>query len=260
MHPILFNLGPITVYSYGLMLAIGFLAGIALALKRAPKYNLPNKDDILDISILTIAAAIIGSRLLYVLINWPEYASNPIRILFFNEGGLVFFGGLLGVIITGIPFIIIRKLPVSRILDCCAPSIGVGHFFGRLGCFLNGCCYGRETASSIGVIFPSTGDSIPRHPTQIYESLFTISLASFILWIDKDTNKFRKKIGEGGLFALYIFIYSAGRICIELFRGDPRGSLGMLSTSQLIGAALLLASGGFLAYRIRGHNGSESKS
>lgn len=252
MHPILLKIGPITIYSFGALLALAFTAGIALALYRCRRYGI-NSDFILDLSLVVIISAIVGARLLFVMVNFDSFIDNPGRIFLVNEGGLVFFGGLIGVLVAGIPFVRKKKMNLGKIMDLFAPSVPLGQALGRIGCFLNGCCYGKITDSSCGIVFPSIGDGLAHHPTQIYEAIFSFFLAGTLLFIDGKSEKFIKRpsdrLGDGALLGLYLLLYSVGRVIIEIFRGDERGTLGFLSTSQLIGLVIGLSAFAFLFKR-----------
>lgn len=174
MHPILLQLGPFPLRSYGLMMALGFAAGIFLTLILARREG--RKDDtILDLSMWIMGGSILGARLLYVLVQPQDYISQPWRILFVWEGGLVYYGGLIGAGFTAYFWMRKQGLPPWHLGDCLAPGLAIGQAFGRLGCWFNGCCYGRASAEH-GVIFPSLGDNIPHLPVMLYEAAFVSTL------------------------------------------------------------------------------------
>lgn len=242
MHPILFRLGSFPVNSYGVFLALAFLAAIFVTVKLAARDGLP-KEKIYDLCLWLLLSSLIGSKLL-MLFTEPEYRQSP-QLLFsldFLRSGGVFYGGLLGAIIAG--YILMRrsKLPWWKTADACAPGIALGNVFGRLGCFFAGCCWGKPTTLPWGVRFPPEGHEItgvptgvPLHPTQLYESFAMLLVFFFLLWLHK-----RKKF-SGQVILAYAIIYATVRFLIEFVRDDPRGNiLGLttltgLSTSQLIG-------------------------
>jgi phosphatidylglycerol:prolipoprotein diacylglycerol transferase len=237
MHPVLLHIGKLHIYSYGLMIAIGIVVGLFLATRQAAREGIdPNK--IIDITFYILVAALIGSRLLFVLMNFQEYAADPIRIIKIWEGGLVFYGGLLLAVAIGIWYIKRLGLPLWQVADILAPSVAVGHAFGRIGCFLAGCCYGKPSTLPWAVTFTDlrslAPQGIPLHPAQLYSSLGLFAIFAFLMLLRK------KKAFQGELFWSYTLIYSIFRFFIEFLRGDPRGSVlgGILSTTQAIGIPL----------------------
>jgi phosphatidylglycerol:prolipoprotein diacylglycerol transferase len=162
----------------------------------------------------------------------------------FWQGGLTFYGGVLLAAPTGFLYAKRRKLGALRAADLLAPALMIALAIGRIGCFLNGCCYGAQTDSGFGVLFP--GHLAERHPTQLYESLFAFALFAVLRWV------LRPRMGrDGQLFGTMLTLYGVFRICLEFVRDDPRGALGPLSTSQLIGLPLI-ATGLYLWF---GRNG-----
>jgi phosphatidylglycerol:prolipoprotein diacylglycerol transferase len=237
MHPVLFHIGRLTIYSYGFMIAVGIMVGLFLARRQAAREGI-DQDKIIDITFYLLLAALIGSRLLFVLMNFREYVDNPLTILKIWQGGLVFYGGLLPAVAIGIWYIRRIGLPLWQITDIFAPSLALGHAFGRIGCFLAGCCYGEACALPWAVTFTDSRSlapqGIPLHPTQLYSSLSLLILFAFLVFLRK------KKTFQGELFWSYIFCYSVGRFFLEFLRGDARGSVlgGVLSTTQAISIPL----------------------
>ena len=183
---------------------------------------------------LTIIFTIIGARTLYVLVNIKDFVADPIGIFKVWEGGLVFFGGLIGAVTADLIWMKRKKLPVFKITDICAPFIALGHAIGRLGCYFNGCCYGSEN-HKYGVVFPAVGDNLPHLPVQIYESGLNFLNAIFLLLFLK---YFKKNDGE--VFALYFFIYGIIRFFMEMLRGDAtRGFVFGMSTSSFISVFII---------------------
>jgi len=252
MYPVLFKIpifGGITIYSYGVMVATGFLVAILWITRESRRVGL-NPAKTLDLVFYVIVAAIIGSRILHVLIAERErFLSNPLVIFKFWEPGLVFYGGLLASLIVSIWFIRRNKMPVLLTCDVFAPAIAVGHAIGRIGCFLAGCCYGRVVPSPewYSVIFPTGGRSfapggVPLYPTQLMESA-----GEFIVFILLVILRKYKRF-DGQIIATYLMLYAILRASIEFFRGDEeRGFLvePWLSTSQFI-SILIFASGALL--------------
>jgi phosphatidylglycerol:prolipoprotein diacylglycerol transferase len=243
MFPTLFRWGGFSLQDYGLFIAVGFLLGIGLALKEARRKGLPG-ERILDLSLVIIISAIIGSRLLYVIINYPQYLKEPLSIFKIWEGGLVFFGGLILAFMVGGWYIKKTGLPFWETADLLAPSLAMGQVFGRLGCLAAGCCYGRPTQVPWAVTFSHpeclAPTGIALHPTQLYESLIAMGLF-FLLILMR-----RKKIFAGQLIVAYLFFSGWARWLVEFFRGDYRGNLlggGWSDTQYLSGLIILLSLG-----------------
>jgi phosphatidylglycerol:prolipoprotein diacylglycerol transferase len=249
MHPILFEIpridfgswtiGPIPIRMYGLMIGIGFMLGIYLASRRAKKEGI-NPDLILDMGVYLLLAAIIGSRILYVLTTWQEFAANPLDLFAIWKGGLVFYGGVLGAVPVGIWYVKRHHLPVWQTADIIAPYAALGHAFGRLGCFFAGCCYGAPCSGPVCITFSDPHSlaplGVPLFPTQLTESGGEFLIFGLLLLLR------RYKKFDGQLFWLYLVFYAVLRFTIEFFRGDVvRGVYfhGLISTSQII--ALFIA-------------------
>lgn len=218
MHPILIRIGPLTIHTYGFMLAIGFLLGIGLAVRQAKKEGMP-ENKIIDLGFYILLAAILGSRLMFILINADYFMNNPLSIFKIWEGGLVFYGGVLLAVPTAVWYVRKNDLGIWKTADVFAPSIAIGHAFGRIGCFFAGCCYGKTaTLLPWGVIFSDPECLAPTnvllHPTQLYESAgeFLNFLILFIMQKHKSFN--------GQLSMTYLLLYSVLRFIVEFFRGD----------------------------------------
>lgn len=243
MHPVVFQFGKVVIHSYGLMLALSFLLGIWFSSWRAKRDGL-NSAVISDIGFWIILAAIIGSRLYYVFLHFDEFKGNLVNI--FNPfhgdtlgiGGLVMYGGLIGGILAGVIFFKVRKLPFLPYADACAPAFGTGIFLTRIGCFLNGCCYGMPTEAWYGVHFPisSPAGAYQAHlhaskliPSQLFLSAGGLLIALIILAVD------RKKIFTGFQFYLMVVLYSILRFLVDFTRyysDDER--LASLSHNQVV--------------------------
>lgn len=252
MHPILFEIpkieigswaiGPIPIRLYGLMIGVGFLVSIWLASRRARKEGI-EPDRILDMGVYLLVAAIVGSRVLYVLTNLNEFASNPFEAFAIWKGGLVFFGGLLAAVPVGMWYVRKHKLPFWKTGDIMAPFIALGHAFGRLGCFFAGCCYGLPCSGPLCITFTDPHSLAPRgvplYPTQLMES--GGEFVNFIVLL----LLYRRRKFDGQIFWLYPILYSVLRFTVEFYRGDIARGLyfgGAVSTSQIIAVGTVAVS------------------
>jgi len=239
MHPVLVHLGKITIYTYGFFIAVGFIAGILLAKREAGRLG-TDPDLIMDLSFYIIISAIIGSRLFYVLTAPETFMADPLEIFKIWNGGLVFYGGFILSLITAMIYINRKQMLMWQTADILAPSIAIGQFFGRLGCFSAGCCYGKTCDLPWAITFrhPDTLAplGVPLHPTQLYHALGNL-LVFGILWSFRKRKKF-----HGQLFWIYVVMYGAIRSILEIFRGDFRGRTfcDMLSMSQIVGIAMVI--------------------
>lgn len=221
MHPIIAKIGPLYIYSYGLMVALGFALAIFLAYREAPRFNI-NRDKIVDFGIVILLGGLAGARLFYVFMNIRYYIAHPLETVNITKGGLVWYGGFLIGILIGIIFVKKNKMSFWDGADLMAPFIALAQSVGRIGCFLNGCCYGTAAPKdfALGVIFPF--EEILRHPTQIYESAVLLMLF-IILRKWQDVRHFK-----GEIFIGYAMLYSLSRFVIEFFRGDnPKIFVGL---------------------------------
>ncbi|MBE9503647.1 MAG: prolipoprotein diacylglyceryl transferase [Proteobacteria bacterium] len=241
MYPIIFEIGSFSLRGYGLMVAVGFIVGIWFAAKEAERVGV-EKGKVIDLAFYTVLAAIIGSRVLHVIIEWDYFSKNPVEIIKIWRGGLVFYGGLIGAILVGWLYIIKHKMPFWKTTDICVLVIPLGHAFGRLGCFAAGCCHGKITDLPWAVKFTDPESLAPLnvhiHPTQLYSSINNLAIFALLMFLRK-----RKKF-EGQLALTYLFVYSITRGIIEFWRGDDRGVLffGIFSAAQGIGVILALMS------------------
>lgn len=262
MHPIALKLGTWPIHWYGVLVACGFLAGLWTASRRGLLNGL-KPDQVGDAGPWMIIGTIIGARGLYVASYWKEkFAGEPWREIFMvQHGGLVFYGGLIGASLAIVLYCHFRKVPLWKLADVFAPSIALGYVFGRLGCLMNGCCYGRETSLMWGVTYPpgsevcaSVGTCGPVHPTQIYDSLLNLVLYLFLAW------RYRRKKFDGQIFAAYLMCYAFTRSLVEYFRGDyTPGHIygGFFTPAQLVSVGIL-AAGAALAVFLRKVNGPTS--
>ena len=260
VHPILFQFGRFTITSYGMMVALAFLAGLWTASRRAPRDGIP-ADKILDLGPWLIVGAIVGARLLYVVSYWREqFAGQPVVEIFAVwKGGLVFYGGLIGASLGCIFYARLKKLALWKLADAVAPSISLGYVFGRIGCLLNGCCYGRPCSLPWGITFPKESRLAPPdiklHPTQLYESSLNLVWYLVLAWL------YRRKKFDGQVFATYLVGYALLRSFVEMFRGDyPEYYLGGWATpAQLVSIGILVAGIVLLVILPRSGGGQKSK-
>jgi phosphatidylglycerol:prolipoprotein diacylglycerol transferase len=241
MFPVLLKIGSLSIFTYGFFIAIGFLAGIFLAVKEAKRLG-EDHEKIMDLCFYVLIAAILGSRLFYVATSPEMFMNNPVEILKIWNGGLVFYGGFIAALVTGVVYLKVQNIPVWRTADIMAPSLALAHFFGRIGCFFAGCCYGKYCDLPWAVTFNHPDSlaptGIPLHPTQLYESLSNLIIFS-ILWFFR-----KRKKHDGQIFWIYVLLYGVTRSVIETFRADFRGEyiFGYLSVSQGIGGFMALVS------------------
>jgi len=241
MLPRLFELGPFTVYSYGVLLASAYLLALYFAVRRARRFGL-DADRVLDLGIYIIIAALIGAKALLFVVDFDHFRQHPDEIWTLVRTGGVFYGGL--IVAFGVGFWYMRKhhLPVWPVADAIAPGLALGHVVGRFGCLLAGCCYGRPTTMPWGITFTNplaatnvgTPLHVALHPTQMYDAGAEFLILLFLLATEK---YWRKR--AGWTWWIYILLYGVSRFVIETFRGDPRGAVMGLSTSQWISLGLV---------------------
>lgn len=217
MHKVAFEFGKLTVHWYGVMVALGFLAGIWTASRRGMRVGI-SPEKTADAGPWLILGALIGARIVYVCQYWQEsFAGRPLwEVLAIWHGGLVFYGGLMGASAGCVLFALKNGIPLWKFADVLAPSVALGHAFGRIGCLMNGCCYGRECTLPWAIHFPVGHETYPHgvHPTQIYESGLNFALYLWLAWF------FRRRQFDGQVFACYLMCYALIRSTVELFRGD----------------------------------------
>lgn len=235
------TLGPITIHGYGVMSAIGIISAYLMIESRAKKKGL-DYEKVFGLLIACLIFGYTGSKLLYMITILPEVLANPGNILQHLSGGWVVIGGILGGIVGGYIYCSWNKLPKWEFFDIALAGVALAQGFGRIGCFLAGCCYGAQTDSWIGIAFTHSDfapNGVKMIPTQLISSGLDFLLCAFLVWYD---NKKQKNAGE--VTALYLFFYSFGRFILEFFRGDAaRGAVGVLSTSQFIGIFTLVVGG-----------------
>jgi len=253
----------IPLHTYGLLIATAFLVAMTLA-GRAAEREGQDRDRVMDLTFWILIAAMVGSRLLFILVNWDEYAKAPAKIFAFWEGGLVFYGGFIGAVLVSVWYMRKHEMPFFPVADALIPSVAIGHAIGRLGCFAAGCCWGGacdphlpwaakfppeslayQSQVANGIIQLGAAHTIAIHPTQLYESLGELVIfCALLFW------RGRKRF-HGELLALYLVLYAPLRAMVETLRGDEergrvfnfvgpwaKGAWWNLSTSELISVGI----------------------
>ena len=249
MYPVLFKLstpfGELPLYSYSVMVVVAFLAALAYTCFEARREG-ENLDRVVDLSFWIFLFSILGARTLHVLVEWRSFVGHPLDIFKIWQGGLAYYGGFFAAILACLVFIRYHRLPLAKWTDLLAPVAVIDIGFGRIGCLLNGCCYGRPAPNLPWAItypagrLPLALDGIPLHPAPIYESLVGFLLLGYLVWLQRRPHR------PGQVVWTMVFGYAVARFIIEYFRADPRGGLSRLglafSTSQLIAIPLALLS------------------
>ena len=240
MHNHILSIGPLTVHGYGLMIGIGIVAALSLAWRRADRRGIP-QEKVTTVVLLGLIAGFLGAKLLFLITELPDVLRDPLPYL--GSDGFVVYGGIL----AGVPTLWLwcrkkgERLEIWT--DLLLPGVALAQGFGRIGCFLAGCCYGRPTASPIGVIFPADSlapAGIPLLPTQLFSAAGDFLIALALLRLERRNGK------DGELLVWYLLLYGTGRFLLEFFRSDPRGTVGVFSTSQFI-SLFIVAAGVVLA-------------
>jgi phosphatidylglycerol:prolipoprotein diacylglycerol transferase len=240
MHPILFEIFGFPVYTYGVLLAAAYLLGLQFALMRAKSRGLdPNR--VMDLGIWIIISALAGAKLLLVIVEFDTFR-NPAELWTLLRSGGVFYGGLIAAVVVALWYLRRHRMPVWTVTDVFAPGIALGHVIGRLGCLFAGCCFGRPTSVPWAITFQNeyaaqnvgTPLNIPLHPTQLYEASAELLILGILLATERKGRPY-----PGRTFWLYMVFYGISRFIIEIYRGDPRGTVGMFSTSQFVSIVLV---------------------
>lgn len=263
MHSVLFSLDHIVIHSFGACLALAILL-CYFVMVRLGKPSGYGSDFISNLLTVLIVSGLLGARLFYVAEHWSFYAEQPASILKIWEGGLMFFGGLLVGCASLVVFIRLQKKSLAKVLDIVVTAVPLSHAIGRIGCFLNGCCYGRTSGSCVAVTFPhgsipwseqlregliSAGAtrSLPVLPSQLFEAGLNLIIFIVMLLLFK-----RHHRHPGSQVAAYMMMYSVARFILELSRADERLHFGWFSISQAISLGLFTV-GLLLALGIRYH-------
>jgi phosphatidylglycerol:prolipoprotein diacylglycerol transferase len=238
------TLGPFTLHTYGVLLAVAFLAGLWVASRLARREKL-DAGRVTDMAVWVLIAGLVGAKALLVIVDWSYFSSRPLELRTIFQSGGVFYGGLVAGILVA--WFCARRyaLPGWRTADVLAPGVVLGQAIGRLGCFSAGCCWGKPTGLPWSVTFHDkyTGSTIGTpletavHPSQLYESAGAFLLFAFLLWLS------RRKAFHGQVVLVYVGLYSLLRFALEFWRGDTERGLWLgntLSTSQLVAIALVI--------------------
>ena len=245
----------VPLFAYGIMILLGFLAACFLARREAARRGL-DQDKILDLGVFVVLSDVIGARVFYICQFYEEhFAGKPwLEYVAIWQGGLVFYGGAIVAFFTGGAYLWWHKLPVLTTLDTCAPFVPIGMAFGRIGCWLNGCCWGWRCSDSIPSIlcrFPegspvyvhqaecglvdSATRSLSVHPTQLYDSLHSFLIFGLLWWY------LRRGPAQGATTALFVTAYGLGRFFVEVLRGDHIRTVTGLTVSQNLSVLMVLA-------------------
>lgn len=248
MLPRLFSIGDFSVPAYGILVALGFLAGIWLTVRLARQIGL-NQDAVVNLGVYCALAGMLGAKILMIVLD-PDLRAHPLEIftLATLQSAGIFYGGFIAALLTAFFVMRHQKLPVLSTADVFAPGVALGHGIGRLGCFAAGCCWGRECDLPWAVTFHNTNTTTgvplnrPLHPTQLYEALGEGIFTLVLVWA------FRRKHAAGQIIGMYLALYGALRFVVEFFRAhDSSNPLGLsLSLEQWL--ALALACAGLFLY------------
>jgi phosphatidylglycerol---prolipoprotein diacylglyceryl transferase len=258
MHPILVKLGPVTVHSYGFFMAVGVAAALWFLFRQAKRQGL-DAPQLLDAAFFIIIVSLVGAKLILFIGDISYYVQNPKQLFWIARSGGVFQGGLAFGIVFALWYFRRKKIPTWKVADIAAPAVALGHGFGRIGCFLAGCCYGRECTVPWGTTFHDTYAhdltglplGVPLHPVQIYESVLNFLNFVFLAVL------LRRKTFDGQVFPAYVMSYSVIRYITEFFRGDHaeraylfKGPSALLSVSYPQFFCILGLVAGILLYGI----------
>lgn len=262
MHPVLLHLGKFSIPTYGVLAAAGLILGLIICVHFGKREGF-DEEQCWNMGLLSIISGLVGAKLLLVLVDWDVYLRNPRSIftLTMVQSGGVWYGGLIGAVAAGTIYTVVHKWPVLKTADAFAPGIAFGHSLGRLGCLAAGCCYGRETSVSWGIVFTNplaekasgTPLHVRLHPTQIYEWAAEFTIFLILLWL------YKRRTRYGQVAGTYLILFGIARFIIEFWRGDPdRGSVfgGAITATQLI-SILLVGFGGALWMQWRSEERTE---
>ena len=236
MYPVLFRCPIFTVYTYGVFAALAFFVSSWLVSLEAKKRGFDD-NIIYNLCVLLLVSGIISARIFYVVLSWDYFKADPLEIIRLQHGGLVWFGGLIGAVISSALFLKINRLPVMQMIDLFAPYVALGQAIGRIGCFFNGCCHGKE--GSVGIFFPSQGRIL--FPSQLIDSASLLFIFVILKYL-------RPRLRAGMVFVSYLILASMQRFFMEFFRGDERPFYWGLSIYQWI--SILIFAAGVITYII----------
>jgi phosphatidylglycerol---prolipoprotein diacylglyceryl transferase len=241
MHPILFEIAGFPVFTYGVLLAAAYLLGLQFAIVRGRRRGLdPNRT--MDLGIWIIISALVGAKLLLLIVEWDTFTRDWHELLTLARSGGVFYGGLIAAVVVALWYLRRHRMPMGTVTDAFAPGIALGHVIGRLGCLFAGCCFGRPTDVPWAITFHNeyaaqnvgTPLNVPLHPTQLYEAGAELLILGVLLATENKGRPF-----PGRTFWGYMFLYGISRFIIEFYRGDARGLVGALSTSQFVSVLII---------------------
>lgn len=235
MYNDLFSIGPVTIHGYGLMIGIGIVLALIAGTYLAKKKGI-DADELFNLTTISVIGGFACAKVLFCIVEWDSFVKNPLGTL--GSSGFVVYGGIIGGILLCALYCKMKKLPFWKYFDTVLPAVAIAQGFGRIGCFLAGCCYGRETDSFVGIAFHNSKfapNDVKLIPTQLFSSAGCFIMAAVLFAYSR---KERKDARTG---ALYLIMYSIGRSVIEYFRNDYRGAIGILSTSQFISIFILIA-------------------
>ena len=240
MHNDLLTIGKFTLHGYSVMIALGFIIAMGLCLLRAKKKNV-NGDVITDIGLIGVIAGFLGAKILYIIVSYKELFTNPKNVIGFPAifSGFVAYGGIIFGFLGLFIYARVKKINAAEYIDFIIPFIAMVQGFGRIGCFLAGCCYGAPTDSFLGVTFPAPHSmaGIKVWPTQLFSAAGDFAICGILLLFSTKNKK------KGNVCVLYAILYAIGRFAVEFFRADERGFIALgnfsLSTSQFISLLIL---------------------
>lgn len=241
----LFYIGRFSVHGYGLMIGIGFILALFLGEYRAKKKGM-KEEAIIDLAIIAAVGGFLGAKILYIIVSFKEFLQNPLAVI--GSEGFVVYGGIISGVLCCMLYCKVKKLKFLDYFDIVMPEVALAQAFGRIGCFLAGCCYGRETTSRFGVVFPEGGlapAGVKLIPTQLISSAgdFLIMIVLLLYY-----RKNKKDGTPGNVGFLYMLLYGVGRFLVEFLRNDNRGGAWMFSTSQWI--SMVIVAGGIVLYLV----------
>ncbi len=249
MDPVLFSIGAVHIHWYGVMMAAGLMAGLAswslVGRREGRSLNFCS-----DLLFWIVVAAILGARLAYIASEWREFVANPHLLYRIDQGGLIYYGGFIAATLAVALFAKVKREPLLPLYDFVATSLPLAHAFGRIGCFLNGCCHGVRTSAWFGIRYPANSfawarhatenpdlryadASLPVHPVQLYEAMLGFAVYGIVMFVH------RKRKRPGVTTAAYLIAYPIVRFGIEFFRGDARAMAGPLTLAQTVSIAIL---------------------
>ena len=250
MYNDILSIGPITIHGYGLMIAIGVVAALLIGEARANKRGLSG-DILYPLTGVCVLSGFLGAKLLFCIVEWKTFIQAPLEYL--GTNGFVVYGGIIGGVFGGWLFCVLRKLPFWRYFDIVMPSVAIAQAFGRIGCFLAGCCYGAQTDAWYGIAFQNSKfapNGVKLIPTQLISSAGMFLVAGILIWYARRERK------PGRVGAWYLILYSIGRFFLEYLRNDHRGTVGNLSTSQFISVGIVVVGIVILVTRQKADAGS----